>query len=474
VKLCLVAHGYPPELVGGTEKSVQSLAHAFARRGHAVSVVAGSMEHEQGFRTSEATDDVPGADVPVRVHRIHRADLYFDHWQKSAHPGVTQAFRAFLAEERPDVVHVHHWIRLSRDLVQAAAREGVPAVVTLHDLWTTCLVTFRVRPDTQVLCDAPLAPSPCLRCAGGVPPRTPWVPFEEQAMELGARRADLVSELTLARAVLAPSRAHADAVARFLGVPADDLALRVLPHGRDLTLAPRAPLPAPRAHGRLVLGAWGHLHPLKGPDVLLDALEELRDLPVTLRLAGGEVDAAFAAELRTRAAELTTGAGALEVEFFGAFAEAELASHPVTEVHLMVSGTRALESWGLVIDEAAALGVPMILPRAGAFPERLAEGVGALFYTPADAADLARALRRVWEEPALLGALRAGLPPAARLVPDVATHAESVEEVYAAAVAAGPPPVEPEDWWRTRMQRTRLQAWDDSLRARSAEDLGFA
>ena len=175
MRVALVAHGYPPELEGGTEKSVRALAHGLVRDGVEVLVVAGSMEHEGGFRTSAAEDPVPGTGRVVRVHRIHRADLFFDHWQKSASVRVAEAFRRILRDERPDLVHVHHWIRLTRDLVACATAEGVPAAVTLHDLWTSCLVTFRVRPDTKEFCEAPLAPSPCLDCAALVPPRTPWV-----------------------------------------------------------------------------------------------------------------------------------------------------------------------------------------------------------------------------------------------------------------------------------------------------------
>jgi glycosyltransferase involved in cell wall biosynthesis len=373
VKVCLVAHGYPPELLGGTEKAVQALARGLARRGAEVLVVAGSMQHEQGFRLSAASDDPGGGGRPIRVRRIHRADLYFDHWQKSASARVARAFREILREERPDLVHVHHWIRLTRDLVACAAAEGIPAAVTLHDLWTSCLITFRVRPDTRDFCEAPLAADPCLDCAQLVPPRTPWVPREGQHLLLAERRAELVRELALARAVLVPSRAHAESLARFLGLELAGLALEVLPHGRDLALAPRAPLPPPAALGRLVLGSWAHLHPLKGADLVLGALALLpAPRRVELHLAGAEVDAAYAARLRALAA-------GLEVRFHGAFAEAELGAHPVTGVHAMVSGTRARESFGLVLDEAVALGLPSILPRSGAVPPRKAQGAGARF-----------------------------------------------------------------------------------------------
>lgn len=465
MKVLLVAHGYPPELVGGTEKAVQGLAHALVALGHEVVVVAGSMQYEQGFRTSQAEDALADG-TRVRVRRIHRADLYFDHWQKSASARVARAFRALVAEERPDVVHVHHWIRLTRDLVAVAARERVPAVVTLHDLWTTCLIAFRVRPGATEFCEAPLAASPCLACAGSIAPRTPWVPAEEQRLALARHKADVVRELLLARAVVVPSRAHAHTVARFLGLDEGRLALRVVPHGRALALA-RASAPPPPGPGRaLVLAAWGHVHPLKGTDLLLEALRRA-GAGIELEIAGGEPDAAFAARVKDAARDLA-------VRFHGPFDADALDRHPLARAHAMVSATRAEESWGLVLDEAAALGLPMVLPRSGAFPERLREGEGALFVAPRDPAALAAALVRLRDEPGLVASLRARLPAASALAPAPHAHAERLLALYEEARRAGPPEAPDEPWWEATLRLRAEEAWDASLARASAEELGFA
>ena len=459
MKVCLVAHGYPPELVGGTEVSVQNLARGLAERGVDVVVVAGSMEHEQGFRLSDATDG------DVRVRRIHRADLYFDHWQKSSSARVAEAFAAILSEERPDLVHVHHWIRLSRDLIHTAALAGIPAVATLHDLWTTCLITFRVRPDTKKFCEATLGPSPCLSCAALVPPRTPWVSMENQFMAINEHRRELVRELETARAVIVPSRAHAEAVQRFLAIPADDLSVRVIPNGRDLMLERRAA--RSRDPGRLVLGAWGHLHPLKGQDLLLAAMRSLPD-PSAIRIhfAGGEPDAEFAARLREEAR-------GLDVTFHGAYDASGLDSHPVSDVDAMISGTRAHESWGLVIDEAVALGLPMILPRSGAYAERLREAEGALFYDARDTESLAAVLTRVLEDPALLESVASRLPRLEDVAPSLAQHVSAVQGVYDEVVALGPPEKPDVDWWGGRMRIAAEEEWDEGLKKRTAAELGF-
>ena len=86
MKVLLVAHGYPPELVGGTESTVRALAMGLVREGLEVAVAAGSIRWQEGFRTSLERDVDPLTGRSFPVYRIHRDDLYFDHWHKSASP----------------------------------------------------------------------------------------------------------------------------------------------------------------------------------------------------------------------------------------------------------------------------------------------------------------------------------------------------------------------------------------------------
>jgi len=477
MKVLLALHGYPPELVGGTEKACQDLARGLAAQGVEVVVVAGSMQHEGGFRTSEASEEVPGA-KPIRIVRIHRADLFFDHWQKSTSARVAGEFQRILRVEKPDLVHVHHWIRLTRDLVYRAALEAIPSVVTLHDLWTSCLITFRVRPDTGKFCEATLGPLPCLDCAALVPPRTPWVSRENLFMAVAQHKGDLVRELSLAGAVIVPSRAHGEAVTRFLDLSDEDLRLRVVPHGRELALRARTPLSSPRRLGKLVLGAWGHVHPLKGQDRILAAMRRSRfPEKIQLHIAGGEPFAPFAEKVHAQAE-------GLDVHFHGPFEADRLDEHPVTNVHAMVSGTRAHESWGLVLDEAVVLRLPLLLPDIPAFAERLEEGAGALFYASterregekeeAGAAALAQLFDLLLEEPERLGTLRSRLPTARDFLTGIDRHVELSREIYDQVLERGAPPATALDWWWDRMQMENERNWDKSLGNTSPEESGFA
>jgi hypothetical protein len=211
VKLLLATDGQPPDL-----------ALALAALGHDVLLVSGTR------RTAPATRLEESRAGPLRVVHVVRADLHPEHWHKSSAPAVARLWRELVARERPDVVHVQHWLRLTRELVWLGALEHVPAVVSLHDAWTSCPIATRVRPDTGQGCDAPVGPHPCVACAGLVPPRTPFVPRESQYLLLAERQLDVGRELSLARAVLAPSAAQAEACRRHLSGSAPGLEIEVL------------------------------------------------------------------------------------------------------------------------------------------------------------------------------------------------------------------------------------------------------
>jgi len=449
LRIALVVHGYPPELYGGTECTVQALARGLARTGHEPFVIAGTDRHAEPRRVSRSEDRDPESGRSFRVYRIHRSDLHYGHWTKGRSPHVGRAFEELLDTERPALVHVHHWVRLTSDLVVRAARRKLPGVVTLHDLATTCLVYFRVRPDTRAFCEAPLAPDPCLDCAASVFVATPWLSRADQAAVLERGRADVRRELECARAVLALSHDQARTLERFLGPIAP---IRVVPPASGSRLAAVDPLPPPGPGRPLVLGCWATLHLLKGTDLLIEAVRLLgeRGVPVELHLAGIEGNATYVAGLREQAR-------GLPVRFHGPFDA--LPGHAVTRVHAFVGATRAHETWGVVLDEAIGLRLPMVLPRSGAYAERLREGEGALFFEPGDARALADVLARLWHEPGLLAGLRARIPSSDTL-PRIDDHVRRLVEIYDEVLRGGAPELGPEDAAQRAADESYLAHWD--------------
>ena len=419
-----IIHGYFDECSGGAESYVRNLVGAQKELGTVVTVVTGSMQPWERCGTEE--DAVDG----VRVLRLHRDDFFFDVHSKGYHPGVERELSDVLARERPDLVHVHQWIRLTSNIVEVADRLGIPAVVTLHDVYTSCPRAFRVNRDGEA-CSATLSVESCAGCV----PRYGHEPEDEIAEGISLHRDHLQCELSLARAVIVASARTEEVICDTTGFPSGRFT--VLPMGyqpRYAGPAPATPLPAPGE--ALRFGYWGHLTRHKGVQVLLRALGELvsADLPrpVEVHLLG-EPDTD---ELRDELHELARGK---PVVFHGAYNSETLAA---AGLHVAVFPSLAFETFGYVFDEAVELGLPAIVTDHGAIAERA--GAAAITVPAGDPNALAQAMRAIAEDPGRRDQLAAQLPP---LPPTFAQHATALSGIYELAVDGKPlaeaPPVDP-------------------------------
>ncbi len=462
MKLVLCVHGYPPELVGGTEVSAQALAQGLARAGHQVLVVAGSWQAAKAGQVAIRPEvhQIPGAGS-LRVERWTRPDLHFDHWHKTKSARVGARFRELLQREKPDLVHVLHWLRLTRDLVQIAAEERIPAVISLGDSWVSCPLTFRVKPDSQVPCEEALSAMTCISCAAKVLPRTPWVSMEAGFMEFANRGMALTKELQLAQACLVPSQSFADRQQQGLGPAVQMRAKLQAPCGvEDSFAAQRKPLPV--APLPLRLGSWGQLSQLKGSDLLFEAIAGLESPgSVRLELAGGEQTEGYVQSLQAQYPSV-------QATYHGPYEVAELPTHAVTAVHAMLSASRAPESFGIVLEEARALGLPSVLPNLGAFRERAGESLGSLMFDVGDALSLRKAIERLLAEKQLLSTLRDSLPPAIRQLDVLEQHCAHYERVLAEGQV---PEVPAHEWYTDRMALFAEEEWDRSLACATQAEL---
>jgi glycosyltransferase involved in cell wall biosynthesis len=203
--------------------------------------------------------------------------------------------------------------------------------------------------------------------------------------------------LHAARAVVVTSPWAARRLIELHALPPDHI--QVIPPGVDP--APTSPAFGAGTGGGHRLLCVGALTPTKGQDVLIDALVRVRDREWTCRLVGPPRDARFTAELhraigRHRLDERVRLPGPLPARD----------CYPAAD--LLILPSRA-ETYGMVITEALARGIPVIAARAGGIPETLGrdeDGVRpGLLVPPADPEALASALRRWLDD----GGLRAGL-----------------------------------------------------------------
>jgi glycosyltransferase involved in cell wall biosynthesis len=164
-----------------------------------------------------------------------------------------------------------------------------------------------------------------------------------------------------------------------------------IPAGRVSLVEPGTDA-APLAHGSagdaVEALAVATVHPGKGHDLLLTALEKLRDFDWALTCAGSLTrDAAFVEQLRDRAARAGLEA---RIRFLGDV-PADRLEACYDAADLFVLATRQ-ETYGMAVAEALARGLPVVSTETGAIPELVGQDAG-LLVPPGDGDGLTAALR---------------------------------------------------------------------------------
>ncbi|MEJ2538493.1 MAG: glycosyltransferase family 4 protein, partial [Gemmatimonadota bacterium] len=178
----------------------------------------------------------------------------------------------------------------------------------------------------------------------------------------------------------------------------------------------------------------GSVTPLKGHDVLVEALERLRDRSWVCVCAGSlERAPDFAREVRTR-----VSAAGLEsrILFLGELDADELEAVYGT-ASLFVLPSR-FEGYGMALTEALARGLPVVSTTGGAIPGTVPADVGILV-PPGDAPALAEALAGLLESPERLEERAAAARRYAAELPDWSTQVEAFGRAVVELAGAGPP-----------------------------------
>lgn len=174
-----------------------------------------------------------------------------------------------------------------------------------------------------------------------------------------------------------------------LAVPQERLAIWPL-----FAADPGAPQATPWARGEpLRIGSLGRLHPVKGYDVLIEALGRLQAncgrLPPIEVVIGGEGRGRADLEAAIEAADLSN------VRLTG-FVEGPRSF--LAGLHLYLQPSRS-EGLCLAAHEAMQAGLPTIVSAVGELPHSVVDGQTGLVVPPGDAAALAAALARLLRSP---------------------------------------------------------------------------
>lgn len=404
MKVAQVCGNFPPELRGGVEMVVAALGAALREEGLEVLVIAGS---EKISAAGESVREDWGGLPVVRLLRTRpESDP-----TRVERPRIRTQVEELLVSERVDVVHFHHMASLSADLLRAAQALGIASVFTFHDLWSVCARFFR-QPPVGVICPPGDGRQECVACVD----RDLGAGAQATTEMLDQRDLSIRQDLAAARVLTAPSLTCAESIRRHLPWTSEFTEIEVIPHGllRDVRRRPGG-LP-----GRpFRVGTFGNLVASKGVE---DVVRAAAGLPgVEVHLWGAFLERGFEEYVSGLARDLD-----VELVCHGPFDETM--PHPAESLHLALFPSRCEETYGLVVDEALAHGVPVLVSARGAFVER--RGQGGVEVLSGGAKEFGFALRGLVNDPESYAALAAAVPEE---LPTMACAAQQYRELYVRA-----------------------------------------
>jgi len=414
VRIALVVHKFPPASVGGTEIYTQNLARELSRRGHHVFVFyrhdggegekAIRWEEREGFLACRVSRAMDGRSVSPLVQFL---DTFFN-------PDIERAFRRFLDEARPDIVHFQHVMSLSYRLIGLAKRRGLPVLLTLHDYWFICSNSQLIWPNAQI-CRGKAWGMNCARCALarlGSPIQVirPAIAPAFQLRDALVRRAALQADR-----FIAPSRFLIQQYVE-AGFPSERFTY--LENGIDVERIRRYPrIPSPDRRVRFTY--LGSLAWQKGVHILVEAFQGISPEEAVLRIYGDPtVFPDYVAHLRRLADPSNT--------FFEGPVPNEEVGRVLAETDVIVVPSLWYENSPVVIREAFAAGVPVIAARVGALTEKVSHNVDGLLFTRGDVTALHGAIRSLIDNSERIGHFQGKIPP----IWGMAEHVEALQKIY--------------------------------------------
>ena len=290
-----------------------------------------------------------------------------------------QQLSELIKKSKPDVVHFHSLFpQISPSAYAACFDSGVPVVHTLHNYRPIC-------PGAMLIRDG----KPCEDCVGtNLLPSLQHKCYRDSLLATGAN----AWQITRNRWAGSYKK-----VSKYIALT-EFAASRYVKAGfakESLVVKPNF-LPAKSFVPSRVESSYavfvGRLSEEKGVRTLLKAWAKVPSLP--LKVLG---DGPLRAELEKFAKQNN-----LNVEFLG-FMPNEQALEVIASAKLQIIPSEWYEGFPMVILEAYALGVPLVVSRIGSLEEVILEGETGLKFTPGDALDLAEKVNGLLaNEPLLL------------------------------------------------------------------------
>lgn len=368
MRLLFVNSFYSPDIGGGAEVTLKTIAEELGKRGHEIHVA-----------TTGPADEVTTVNN-VKVYRFEIANAFWHfknrpnsafkrllwHIRDRYNKKMLAKLEQLIEQLNPDCIIYHNISGFSASVWNARTKPGVQKLQVLHDYYNIC-------PGTNMFGNGKSCEKQCIKCKA----------FRFEHPSLSKKITTIIG---VSNAVL---RNHLDR-----GLFKDARNAIVINNARNL-IEPRQRLRYPNSPSKY--GYIGSLIPSKGIEVVIEAFLRSEACGTGSLLVAGDGPSTYADQLRTKYGESN-------VDFVGHIAADEFFS----KIDYCVVPSIWREPFAGVVYEAFIHGVPVIGSNTGGTPEMIQDGVNGLLFDPKNTDQLVHIINKTHLDNALWHTLALG------------------------------------------------------------------
>jgi len=395
VKVCFIsARLYFPPISVGIETLVTLVSQHLMQQGHEVLQITTTPDRSRGLSSEEINGARVYSFYPLNIYerstykRPMVARLIYHGIDLLWNPQPYTMIRRILAQEKPNIVHVHNWRGFSSSLPDAVKSLGLPLVLTAHDYFMVCPKANLIRSSGRICLNQP-----------------PVCRLYKAARKLAiGNKPDVVT--TPSQFVIDKLREH--------GLLRDTKAVS-LPNAIGLEDSHYSE----KNYDAVNILYVGPLVMHKGVHILIDAFKQLNHKNINLHIVGGGLDA----EKFKRMAGTDS-----RIVFHGFVPEEELVLL-YKKAHIMVVPSIWYETFGRIIIESFKYGTPVVASNIGGIPEIIENGSNGLLFEPGNIGELKDTLAGLIENPSELRRLSEGAFQSVKKY-DINEYIVKLQEIY--------------------------------------------
>lgn len=395
LKILKIIHGFPPDFMAGSEVYSHTLTKELSLNGHKVFVFT-RIENDflQPYTIFDEIIEFKQKNVnPICIRRINKPKDYI-YRDKFFDENVEKAFKEYMMEINPDIVHFGHLCHLSINLVHIAKSLGKRIVFTLHDFWLFCVKGQLINQNGEI-CQNPSIEN-CQKCS-------PYKPKIQEVKKMFNALKYLRDKIDI---FIAPSHT----IRNFFienGVSKSKIIYQKYGFDTKTIIYKRRIF---TKNANIKFGFMGRIIPTKGIGVLLKAF---KDLPNESLYIYGNIS-----KTQMRFLQLPN------VKFMGAYNNADI-NKVLNSIDVLIVPSIWLENSPLVIQEAFLSGVVVITSNIGGMNELIGKNEGFLFKA-GDSNDLIKVIKKIKQDCRILNTIKDNR----HKVDSIQTDAKKILKIY--------------------------------------------